>query len=61
MQNDLKDKLQRLESKVLVGGENLLEKAEAQQQLLEQTAKELQLRQINEERLQTHLQRKEVR
>lgn len=45
---------------MLVGGENLLEKAEEQQQLLEQSAKELQLRKINEERLQTHLQRKEV-
>lgn len=44
----------------MVGGENLLEKAEAQQKLLEQTSKELQLRQLNEERLQTHLQRKEV-
>lgn len=56
----MKDKLKSLESKVLVGGENLLEKAEEQQQLLEQSAKELQLRKINEERLQTHLQRKEV-
>ncbi|XP_077284900.1 kinesin-like protein 64D [Arctopsyche grandis] len=59
-QIDLKDKLKSLESKVLVGGENLLEKAEAQQKLLEQTSKELQLRKIEEERLQTHLQRKEA-
>lgn len=59
-QEELKDKLQRLESKVLVGGENLLDKADAQRQLLEQAARELELRRLNELRLQEDLQKKEA-
>ncbi|XP_045541114.1 kinesin-like protein KIF3A [Papilio machaon] len=59
-QEELKEKLQRLESKVLVGGENLLDKADAQRRLLEQAAKELELRTLNELRLQEDLQKKEA-
>ncbi|CAB3232163.1 unnamed protein product [Arctia plantaginis] len=59
-QEELKDKLQRLESKVLVGGENLLDKADAQRQLLEQAARELEQRRLNELRLQEDLQKKEA-
>ncbi|XP_013195274.2 kinesin-like protein KIF3A [Amyelois transitella] len=59
-QEELKDKLQRLESKVLVGGENLLDKADAQRRLLEQAASELELRKMNEARLQDHLMKKEA-
>ncbi|XP_026725612.1 kinesin-like protein KIF3A [Trichoplusia ni] len=59
-QEELKDKLQRLESKVLVGGENLLDKADAQRRLLEQAARELELRKLNELRLQEDLQKKEA-
>ncbi|CAG5037147.1 unnamed protein product [Parnassius apollo] len=59
-QEELKEKLQRLESKVLVGGENLLDKADAQRKLLEQAAKELEQRRLNELRLQEDLQKKEA-
>lgn len=59
-QEELKDKLQRLESKVLVGGENLLDKADAQRRLLEQAARELEQRRLNELRLQEDLQKKEA-
>ncbi|XP_026314392.1 kinesin-like protein KIF3A [Hyposmocoma kahamanoa] len=59
-QEELKDKLQRLESKVLVGGENLLDKADAQRRLLEQATRELEQRRLNEQRLQEHLQKKEA-
>ncbi|XP_061725886.1 kinesin-like protein KIF3A isoform X2 [Cydia pomonella] len=59
-QEELKDKLQRLESKVLVGGENLLDKADAQRRLLEQAARELEQRRLIELRLQEDLQKKEA-
>ncbi|XP_073963886.1 kinesin-like protein 64D isoform X2 [Choristoneura fumiferana] len=59
-QEELKDKLQRLESKVLVGGENLLDKADAQRRLLEQAASELEQRRLIELRLQEDLQKKEA-
>ncbi|CAH0403895.1 unnamed protein product [Chilo suppressalis] len=59
-QEELKEKLQRLESKVLVGGENLLDKADAQRRLLEQAAFELEQRRLNELRLQQDLQKKEA-
>lgn len=59
-QEELKDKLQRLESKVLVGGENLLDKADTQRRLLEQAARELELRAANELRLKEDLQKKEA-
>ncbi|XP_041968700.1 kinesin-like protein KIF3A [Aricia agestis] len=59
-QEELRDKLSRLESKVLVGGENLLEKADAQRRLLEQAARELEQRRLVELQLQKHLQKKEA-
>ncbi|CAH2100547.1 unnamed protein product [Euphydryas editha] len=59
-QEELKEKLQRLESKVLVGGENLLDKAEAQRRLLEHAARELELRELNERRLREDLLKKET-
>ncbi|XP_045457043.1 kinesin-like protein KIF3A [Melitaea cinxia] len=59
-QEELKEKLQRLESKVLVGGENLLDKADAQRRLLEHAARELEMREMNERRLREDLQKKEA-
>ncbi|XP_032526225.1 kinesin-like protein KIF3A [Danaus plexippus] len=59
-QEELRDKLQRLESKVLVGGENLLDKADCQRRLLETAAKELEARARNEQRLRDDLQKKEA-
>jgi hypothetical protein len=57
----LREKLQNLEKKILVGGENLLEKAEVQEQLLEASARELEQRRRKEEQLRQALQQKEVR
>lgn len=56
----LKDKLDNLQKKIIVGGENLLEKAEEQERLLEASAKELEHRMTREEQLKQELQRKEV-
>ncbi|XP_049804535.1 kinesin-like protein KIF3A [Schistocerca nitens] len=56
----LRDKLYKLEKKILVGGENLLEKAELQQQLLEASARELEERRRKEEHLKQQLQQKEA-
>jgi hypothetical protein len=56
----LREKLQNLEKKILVGGENLLEKAEVQEQLLEASAHELEQRRCKEEQLRQALQQKEV-
>jgi kinesin family protein 3/17 len=56
----LRDKLQNLEKKILIGGENLLEKAEVQEQLLEASARELEERRRKEEQLRQALQQKEV-
>jgi len=56
----LREKLQNLEKKILVGGENLLEKAEVQEQLLEASARELEERRRKEEQLRQALQQKEV-
>ena len=50
-------KLKDLSSKVIVGGVNLLEKAEHQQQLLEQSARELSKRKKKEARLTRQLHR----
>lgn len=49
-----------LETKILVGGENLLEKAQAQETLLENSIQELVLREKAEEELRKSLQKKEV-
>ena len=46
--------------KVLVGGENLLEKADEQEKLLENSILELELRTRTEESLKLCLQKKEV-
>lgn len=53
-------KLQSLENKILVGGENLLEKAQTQEKLLENSIAELELRAKNERELKESLQRKEA-
>ncbi|XP_044741165.1 kinesin-like protein KIF3A [Chrysoperla carnea] len=50
-QAQIQEKLSKLEEKILVGGENLLEKAQIQEQLLEESAKELELRRKNEEEI----------
>lgn len=59
-QEALREKLQNLEKKILVGGENLLEKADLQGQLLLQSAQELEQTMSQEQLLQQELQRKEV-
>ena len=41
-QDAIRRKLAALEKKIIVGGENLLEKAEEQERLLEDSARELQ-------------------
>lgn len=56
----LREKLLTLEKKILVGGENLLEKVEVQEQLLEASARELEQRRCKEEQLRQALQQKEV-
>ena len=56
----MKEKLESLEKKVLLGGENLLEKAEAQEKLLETSAKELEQRRREEAQLKQALEEKEV-
>ncbi|XP_054273348.1 kinesin-like protein KIF3A [Macrosteles quadrilineatus] len=58
--NVLKEKLENLQKKILVGGENLLEKAEEQEKLLEASAQELEQRMSREEQLQRELERKEA-
>jgi hypothetical protein len=59
-QDDLQQKLKQLERKLIVGGENLLDKAEKQAVLLEQSEQELATRAQNEEQLRKQLQQKEV-
>lgn len=54
------EKLELLQKKVLVGGENLLEKAEIQQQLLDDAAKELEHRKQKEEELKKNIQAKDA-
>nr|CAD7443424.1 unnamed protein product [Timema bartmani] len=57
---ELREKLSNLEKKILVGGENLLEKAQLQEQLLEASARELEQRKKREEQLRQELQEKEA-
>lgn len=57
----LKERLESLERKILVGGENLLEKAEEQEKLLENSAKELEERVRREAELRSQLEEREVR
>ncbi|XP_053399580.1 kinesin-like protein KIF3A isoform X2 [Mercenaria mercenaria] len=58
-QDALAQKLAAIEKKIIVGGENLLEKAEEQERLLEESALELQERKVKEEKLRKQLQEKE--
>ncbi|XP_011190469.1 kinesin-like protein KIF3A [Zeugodacus cucurbitae] len=59
-QEQLRSKLMSLEGKILVGGENLLEKAQTQEMLLEQSLAELEEREQAEKALQQTLQQKET-
>lgn len=59
-QEQLRNKLMSLEGKILVGGENLLEKAQTQDVLLEQSLRELEEREKAEKTLQQTLQQKET-
>lgn len=59
-QEQLLSKLQSLENKILVGGENLLEKAETQEQLLEASTAQLEQAAKNEQELKESLQKKEA-
>lgn len=56
----LVQKLQALEKKIIVGGENLLEKAEEQERLLEESAQELEERKQKEKELRQALEKKEA-
>nr|KAF7425204.1 hypothetical protein H0235_007642 [Vespula pensylvanica] len=56
----LREKMQNLQNKILVGGENLLEKAEAQEQLLAAAAIELDQRKSREEQLKKAIEEKEA-
>ena len=53
-------KLASLESKVIVGGENLLDRVEQQASLLEEARKELEKRKAKEDLLRQQLQEKEA-
>ncbi|CAF0770762.1 unnamed protein product [Adineta steineri] len=59
-QDDLAEKLRQLEKKLIVGGENLLDKAEKQAIFIEESEKELEKRVQNEEQLRKQLQQKEA-
>ncbi|CAF4149378.1 unnamed protein product, partial [Rotaria magnacalcarata] len=59
-QDDLQQKLRQLERKLIVGGENLLDKAQNQAKLLEESEQELQTRVQNEEQLRQQLIQKEA-
>ncbi|KAI4504428.1 hypothetical protein M0802_000899 [Mischocyttarus mexicanus] len=56
----LRQKMQNLQNKILVGGENLLEKAKAQEQLLAAAAIELDQRKSREEQLKKAIEEKEA-
>ncbi|XP_071449383.1 kinesin-like protein KIF3A isoform X2 [Hetaerina americana] len=56
----LNEKLQSLEKKILVGGENLLEKAEEQERLLAMSQAELEERRLSERHLRSQLEEKEA-
>ncbi|WAR00300.1 KIF3A-like protein [Mya arenaria] len=58
-QDALAQKLAAIEKKIIVGGENLLEKAEEQERLLEESAIELEQRKEKEDLLRKQLQEKE--
>lgn len=54
----LVSKLKQIEKKIIVGGENMLKKAERQARLLEQSNAELELARMNETQLQQALAEK---
>ncbi|KAG8039246.1 hypothetical protein G9C98_003553 [Cotesia typhae] len=56
----LREKMQNLQNKILVGGENLLEKAEVQERLLAASAIELDQRKKREEQLKKAIEEKEA-
>ena len=58
--DDLQQKLRMLKSKLIVGGENLHDKALRQAKMLEESEQELEKRAKNEEQLRKELQQKEV-
>ncbi|XP_014678184.1 PREDICTED: kinesin-like protein KIF3A [Priapulus caudatus] len=58
--DQLVHRLQAIEKKIIVGGENLLEKAEEQERLLAESARELEERCRQEEALRLALQEKEA-
>ena len=58
--DNMKAKLMALEKKIIVGGENLLEKAEEQERLLDENAKELEETIKEEEELRKALEEKEA-
>ncbi|CAG0878873.1 unnamed protein product [Darwinula stevensoni] len=58
--NQLLGKLHNLEKKIIIGGENLLEKAEEQERLLEESARELQERKQKETELTKAIGEKEA-
>ena len=53
-------KLAQIEKKVIVGGENLLDKSEEQAKLLEESNKELEERRLKENELRKALEQKQV-
>ncbi len=59
-QRALQEKLASLEKKIIVGGENLLEKAELQARLLAESEKELEARLQKETELKKRLVEREV-
>lgn len=59
-QDSIRAKLQSLENKILVGGENLLEKAFNQEALLENSLRELEETNIKEKELEQSLQKMEA-
>ncbi|KAL8622264.1 Kinesin-like protein kif3a [Nucella lapillus] len=58
-QDILENKLAAIQKKIIVGGENLLEKAEEQERMLEESAKELEERKHKEDQLRKQLEEKE--
>ena len=59
--DELTKQLANIEKKMIVGGENLLEKAQEQEMLLEQSAQEIEERNKNYEELRKAYEEKEVR
>merc|ERR1719410_141927 len=59
-QDAIKQKLVSLEKKIIVGGENLLDKAEEQEKMLAESAKELEETIATEQKLREKLEAKEA-